>query len=638
MHKKTNMLEITHDLKDLMNSRTTVYKNIVVNSEFTIENAIIEKSQTCLFDDNKFIISIIIPKNTVTELKKFDCELISSVKNPERTAIRYHPLLKGMGFENFDMFKQYCSMETEKDDITLKFQYYTKDKILGTFFIGNHYYDKIDSNFFEQGKHLTVKATLSFCRATNGSIYQQLKNPEVIFLEDCQYVFPMYQTISDGHLHRLENSIAKRLEKFNPQISYIQLQTILKKTGGYLTGGFLLASLLETDHFFTSETDLDIFIPANINPMHYSKKLWGPDCFDKFVSIGSYNPIKNIKTAIGDVINLKNKIQFVAIDPEMYPNIPEYINSNFDLSIVTGAYTPGEFHPPLHFQDIFLRKGKVNPSYGYIDIKVRRKRISKYQNKGFFLGSYNGEFCVQCERNLSDNGYFFRSYCGHFTHIDCSKHNFTQQKDQEDFEKFLDTDFIKDQCYSCHNKTQKILQTESQVLLIKHEELAKDLFSDYLNNLVIPNNIHFQMLGNRYQKWSKKMITRSEKHSRKIIKLSQETTFSYISTYFQQIHKQLLEQMEKEAISKIEELLYQARKTNQLLSRQLRACPTYKRKSDPLSEMNCACIVCGDPSNYVFIPCGHCVTCEQCSQEIQHINKKCPICRSKITRAIRIYS
>lgn len=45
-------------------------------------------------------------------------------------------------------------------------------------------------------------------------------------------------------------------------------------------------------------------------------------------------------------------------------------------------------------------------------------------------------------------------------------------------------------------------------------------------------------------------------------------------------------------------------------------------------DEDAVCIICLDqPSNVVFQPCSHCVTCEACAQLVVQARQPCPLCR-----------
>ena len=48
-------------------------------------------------------------------------------------------------------------------------------------------------------------------------------------------------------------------------------------------------------------------------------------------------------------------------------------------------------------------------------------------------------------------------------------------------------------------------------------------------------------------------------------------------------------------------------------------------------EYDTDCIVCMDQvKNTVFIPCGHCLCCTACAEEVLKKNGKCPVCSTFI--------
>ena len=48
------------------------------------------------------------------------------------------------------------------------------------------------------------------------------------------------------------------------------------------------------------------------------------------------------------------------------------------------------------------------------------------------------------------------------------------------------------------------------------------------------------------------------------------------------------------------------------------------------------CVVCFDqPRDAVLVPCGHADTCMTCAREIAERNAACPMCRCRITEALR---
>lgn len=53
------------------------------------------------------------------------------------------------------------------------------------------------------------------------------------------------------------------------------------------------------------------------------------------------------------------------------------------------------------------------------------------------------------------------------------------------------------------------------------------------------------------------------------------------------------------------------------------------------------CVICMDKNpNVAFISCGHVVACDKCADNLmknQYAYNKCPVCRQKITRILRIY-
>jgi len=47
-----------------------------------------------------------------------------------------------------------------------------------------------------------------------------------------------------------------------------------------------------------------------------------------------------------------------------------------------------------------------------------------------------------------------------------------------------------------------------------------------------------------------------------------------------------------------------------------------------------SCVICMvTPSNHVYIPCGHLVTCETCTSKVQ----QCPMCRSEIAQRVKVF-
>ncbi|XP_060171343.1 E3 ubiquitin-protein ligase APD2 [Lycium barbarum] len=50
------------------------------------------------------------------------------------------------------------------------------------------------------------------------------------------------------------------------------------------------------------------------------------------------------------------------------------------------------------------------------------------------------------------------------------------------------------------------------------------------------------------------------------------------------------------------------------------------------------CVICYDnPRNCFFVPCGHCVTCQECAQRIMHVESRvCPVCRRPIHKVRKL--
>ena len=59
-----------------------------------------------------------------------------------------------------------------------------------------------------------------------------------------------------------------------------------------------------------------------------------------------------------------------------------------------------------------------------------------------------------------------------------------------------------------------------------------------------------------------------------------------------------------------------------------------KRKIELLKTERTCKICMDDESNMLFLPCGHLVTCSECSKTVS----KCCICKKTIKRIIRVYS
>jgi len=67
--------------------------------------------------------------------------------------------------------------------------------------------------------------------------------------------------------------------------------------------------------------------------------------------------------------------------------------------------------------------------------------------------------------------------------------------------------------------------------------------------------------------------------------------------------------------------------------------PLQNPKYEDGSTENGLCVVCWDRcANYAVIPCGHLCLCANCSTEnVRHLNGKCPVCTRRIDRTVRIY-
>lgn len=50
------------------------------------------------------------------------------------------------------------------------------------------------------------------------------------------------------------------------------------------------------------------------------------------------------------------------------------------------------------------------------------------------------------------------------------------------------------------------------------------------------------------------------------------------------------------------------------------------------------CKICWDGiPNFAFVPCGHAITCQKCSDMVVRSNGRCPICRQRTSSTLRIY-
>lgn len=64
---------------------------------------------------------------------------------------------------------------------------------------------------------------------------------------------------------------------------------------------------------------------------------------------------------------------------------------------------------------------------------------------------------------------------------------------------------------------------------------------------------------------------------------------------------------------------------------------TVNKKLEKNIPGNCCVICLGGIKVYACIPCGHKILCEKCRKTAVHLLKRCPVCRTKTERILRIY-
>lgn len=446
--------------------------------------------------------------------------------------------------------------------------------------------------------------------------------------------FTMYNTLMGDDLMFLETSIRARLAKFNPEISFEQLIKILKTTNGHLSGGFLLACLLQSDQFVDKKfTDIDIFIPANQNPVYHSKNIWGPDCVKGQKLCSEYSTLKGCNTPVVDVLNLKNGVQFIMINPVMFNDIHAYITKNFDLSFLTSSYSIGErgsqFHMPVNFGEIFRKQGQVQYN-GYISEKSRSKRLLKYFQRRFYIENSDQISCnLSC---LTDwNGEFYVSLCGHATHLNCARLNAIPE-----FKTYLATNLFW-HCYECFDANKKILLAESCHMIEDHHSFLNELINEYLKTVHIPEPINLLILQNQIKRWQETAFNLERRHHKKVIKISENLFRDHIFQMATINCQSILRNIETVALEEINQLLNSAQTLNKNLNTQLTVYPSFKRQIQITpNQQATTCIICLAPATKLFVPCGHYITCENCCGEIIK-GGSCPVCRQKIEQAIKVF-
>mmetsp|Transcript_2779 Transcript_2779/g.4728 ORF Transcript_2779/g.4728 Transcript_2779/m.4728 type:complete len:142 (-) Transcript_2779:98-523(-) len=62
-----------------------------------------------------------------------------------------------------------------------------------------------------------------------------------------------------------------------------------------------------------------------------------------------------------------------------------------------------------------------------------------------------------------------------------------------------------------------------------------------------------------------------------------------------------------------------------------------QREGGPQNERGTDCVVCmSAPRRYAFTPCGHRCVCHLCAVGVCQTERRCPICRAKVVRILRI--
>jgi hypothetical protein len=65
---------------------------------------------------------------------------------------------------------------------------------------------------------------------------------------------------------------------------------------------------------------------------------------------------------------------------------------------------------------------------------------------------------------------------------------------------------------------------------------------------------------------------------------------------------------------------------------------TNNKIKDEKAENDNQCVICFEYiKNHVGIPCGHVITCTRCSKELEKNENRCPLCRVKCNKIMRIF-
>ena len=388
------------------------------------------------------------------------------------------------------------------------------------------------------------------------------------------------------------------------KITLTQLNEVLTVTKGYLTGGFLASALLGNRKY----TDIDIFCLADVNVNYHVKRIFGVDCIMNSsgdtteCSYMMHNGVGG--SCITEIVNLKNGIQFILLDTELVNNIPNYIKKHFDLDIVTGCYSPSEFHSPP--DDFFKMIGNINrEKYGAVYYYKIQKRIDKYRNRGFLIEDpLKYTDTCGCEYECS-----FYSHCGHRTNIghgcghdglQCAIPNYIDTRIQ-----YIKRKEIIYHCYDCYRTKTKSIFDYSSSLLTEYDNMYNKFWYDYNKQHIVLHQT-YNSLKNKFTKWEHDVMFHTESHTR-------ETIMIQTSSQLQLIINDFLYTLKKNA-SSINDILKLFKCSDKLVNRD--------------------CVTCDNDIDIVLVPCGHIICCFLCSQKM---NDRCPLCRKKIEKTIKIY-